>query len=90
MDARIILWIALGLALCCGAPPGTRNSELGSTVDAGFFGNTPAGGDCNCRGGLCCGTLCCNLTDMCCTNGSAPRCVRSDGVNTTCDDFPGL
>ena len=87
VGARKLLWAALGLALCCGVPPGTRNSELGTTVDAGFLGDVSPGGDCNCRGGLCCGNLCCNLTDMCCVNGAAPRCIRADGVNTTCDDF---
>jgi hypothetical protein len=84
MSVRFAFMAALGLALSCGQM--VRNSELGSTVDAGFFGGTDSqtGGDCNCRGGLCCGNLCCDLTETCCVSGNIYQCVRPDLTGTAC------
>lgn len=88
MRARLLL-AALGLALSCGS---VRNSDLGTPItDAGFAdpGLLADGGvaDCNCRGGFCCGDLCCNLGDLCCEQGGGAVCIQPRGVDTTCFDF---
>lgn len=84
MSVRFAFMAALGLALSCGQM--VRNSELGSTVDAGFFAGSEnqTGGDCNCRGGLCCGNLCCDLTETCCVSGNTFRCQRQDETGGLC------
>ena len=78
------LMAALGLVLSCGGPM-YRNSEYGSTVDAGFFGPEAPVSDCsNCAGGNCCGSLCCDAVESCCMSATGPRCVRMDVTGGAC------
>jgi hypothetical protein len=77
------------LAMSCA---GAMNSDFGSPQDAGTLNGLPLDcelSDATCPGGgVCCGKMCCTVSQTCCMVNAQPTCVNgasASAVHSACD-----